>query len=396
MENELQKVLRSGAMNIEDIKTKLAVAVKYHKDYPNLVMFKYNQIFSPMGNPVVQNCRGIILDTANNFEVVSYPFDKFFNHGEGFAKEIDWSTARVQEKLDGSLMVMYFYDGKWHVSSSGTPDASGPVGDSGKTFAQLFWENFDKSMMDYMYPNYTYMFELTSMYNRIVVHYAQSGMTLIGVRDNKTLKEIPVSMFKGMSRVLLQDGQFKLDGNGPSGFKVVREFPINTMEALLESMKNFEGIQQEGYVVVDADFNRVKIKHPGYVAIHHMKGNEDTPSVKRMFEIVVNGEGTEVLTYFPEWRPVYEKINTAMDNTINEIKSKFEEINLKVAALTPTGIQPNPKMLKKEFASLAVKTRFSDPLFKLKDGKITDVKEYFASINTDHAMAMIGLSEEKP
>jgi hypothetical protein len=28
----------------------------------------------------------------------------------------------------------------------------------------------------------------------------------------------------------------------------------------------------EGYVIVDANFNRVKVKKPAYVAVHHLKG----------------------------------------------------------------------------------------------------------------------------
>ena len=44
--------------------------------------------------------------------------------GESSADAIDWSTARVMEKLDGSLATLYWYKGEWHVSSSGVPDAS--------------------------------------------------------------------------------------------------------------------------------------------------------------------------------------------------------------------------------------------------------------------------------
>ena len=34
---------------------------------------------------------------------------KFFNHGESNADIIDWKTARVYEKLDGSIITMYWY-----------------------------------------------------------------------------------------------------------------------------------------------------------------------------------------------------------------------------------------------------------------------------------------------
>jgi len=36
---------------------------------------------------------------------------------------------------------MYYYDGEWHIASSGMPDASGPLkGQNGITFADFFWK----------------------------------------------------------------------------------------------------------------------------------------------------------------------------------------------------------------------------------------------------------------
>ena len=68
----------------------------------NLVMFKYDQLNSDFHNDIVKECRGLILD-ADTFEVVSYPFNKFFNYGEQYADDVDWHTAYVTEKLDGCV-----------------------------------------------------------------------------------------------------------------------------------------------------------------------------------------------------------------------------------------------------------------------------------------------------
>ena len=57
--------------------------------------------------PEVQEARGIILDTEYN-QVVCWPFRKFANFGESYADEIDWSTARVEEKLDGSIVKLWY------------------------------------------------------------------------------------------------------------------------------------------------------------------------------------------------------------------------------------------------------------------------------------------------
>ena len=45
-----------------------------------------------MASPVVQECRGLLLEEGT-WNVVAMPFTKFFNFGEKLAPTIDWSTA---------------------------------------------------------------------------------------------------------------------------------------------------------------------------------------------------------------------------------------------------------------------------------------------------------------
>jgi hypothetical protein len=78
------------------------------------------------------------LDSKADWRVVCYPYNKFFNFGEPYAvTDIDWSSAVVYEKYDGSLATLYHYKGEWMVASSGVPDASGSI-DNNTTFRQLF------------------------------------------------------------------------------------------------------------------------------------------------------------------------------------------------------------------------------------------------------------------
>ena len=76
----------------------------------NLIMFKYSQQDSDLSNDIVKECRGIILD-EDTFEPISVPYFKFFNAGEPNAAEVDWSSAKVLQKIDGSLIkVVKFSD----------------------------------------------------------------------------------------------------------------------------------------------------------------------------------------------------------------------------------------------------------------------------------------------
>src|ERR1017187_2830704 len=103
-ELHIQKFLRSTPNGIEELKARYSIDCKRHGEYPNLLLFKYNQIESNFAEPIVQEARGIILDESDNWKVVCYTFRKFHNHGESLAAKIDWSNAVVQTKEDGSLM----------------------------------------------------------------------------------------------------------------------------------------------------------------------------------------------------------------------------------------------------------------------------------------------------
>lgn len=354
----LQKYLRDGG-TLAELKAKYAIDATRHKTYNNLVLLKYNQIESPFAEPLVREARGIILNEADNWNIVCMRFSKFFNHGEGHAAPIDWTTAKVQEKLDGSLMTIYFYDGRWQVASSGSPDASGNVHGFDFTFAHLFWDIFYK--MGLSLPsdhNLCLSFELTSKYNRVVVPHKKDTLTLIGIHDRALGKEVTT--------------EYTADERCP----VVQSYPLTSFDAIIETFAKIDPLSQEGYVVVDANFNRVKIKHPGYVALHHLK---DSLGPRRIVEVIRASETTEVLTYFPEWTNQFNDTQKRYDWLVKHLEDTYAEI---------AHIHD-----KKQFA-LALQARkplISGALYMLKAGKIDSIKKFIANMNIRNLMEVMGV-----
>jgi T4 RnlA family RNA ligase len=345
-----------------------AIAVKPHPLFPNLLFFKYNQIDSPMGEELVCESRGVILDSANDWAVVSRPFDKFFNYSEGHAKPIDWDSARVQEKLDGSLMAMYFYKGNWRVASNGTPDAGGPAGHFQGTFAELFMDTFMKMgyTTDKMDKAYTYIFELTSMYNRVVVIHDRATVTLIGVRHNATGQEME-----------LYDQSIP---NFP--FATVKEFSLQTVDQIIATFATMSPVTQEGYVVVDKDFHRVKVKHPGYVAIHHAI---DGAGPKKFLEIIRSGETSEVIPHFPEWKAEMDDIRAKYESVVNVLELIYKK-NKDIASQKGFALAVTSAC-----ARLSVPTA---PLFRLRAGK-GSIRDFLREWDIQALMRCLGLKADK-
>jgi len=103
------------------------------KEDEHTVLFKYNQIESDFNLELVRECRGIIL-YKKNWMIACHPFHKFGNYGEGYAPDIDWNSAKVMEKLDGSLIKAWFnkVNSKWQWSTNGTLKGKVSVNKDGK------------------------------------------------------------------------------------------------------------------------------------------------------------------------------------------------------------------------------------------------------------------------
>ena len=97
---KIQEHLRKFGLEVTVDKFKLKI-----KSYEHKTLFKYDQLISPtmMALPEVQECRGLILENGT-WNVLSMAFEKFFNSEEANAAKIDWNTAHVLEKLDGTLV----------------------------------------------------------------------------------------------------------------------------------------------------------------------------------------------------------------------------------------------------------------------------------------------------
>ena len=346
--------------SLERLKEKYAIDSKWHPTFKNLVQLKYNQIESPMKETIVQQCRGIILDASKHWGPVAWPFDKFFNYGEVEAADVKWASSSVQEKIDGTLCIMYFYDKEWRVATSGMPDAGGEVNGCGFTFAQLFWSVFKEKGYTLPSPqncNLTFLFELTTPYNRVVVNHKKSDLVLTGIRSLLSGHEMQPDVFEAK-------------------YDVVTEFNIWSLEKAIETFNNMNPLQQEGYVVVDTHFNRIKIKHPGYVAIHHLK---DGFGPKRIVEVIQKGETSELLAHFPEWKPMFERVQRAYDDLCLHLHVEYQRL----------WEIPDQKA----FAFEVVKTRYPAALFMMRSGKASSIKDALSKMTSDKLYDLLGVGD---
>ena len=284
--------------NWEELLTAEPYCLKISRD-DGYIMFKYNQVFSDFNIPLVREARGIIF-RESDWECVCHPFNKFGNYGESYCPEIDWNTASVQQKVDGSL-IKFWYDNGWHISTNGTIDAFKANLDNVKyqNFGQLVIAAIRRVFPDYheffklLNPYCTYMFELVSPYNRVVIPYQAVKLYFLGVRSLDTGAEYMPEEY--------EVSQY---------FQIPKRYALSTLEDV-QKAANALPWDQEGYVVCDANFNRVKIKSPSYVKAHYVRNN-NTITMDRLVQVVLSGEQKEFLIYASEYTDELCYVESAM------------------------------------------------------------------------------------
>lgn len=300
---EIQTLLRLHGL--EHVKEYLKLDVK-EKD--NLVLLKYRQLDADWTKKPLLDCRGIILDRTNAmWEVVAFPYEKFFNIGEGYCADIDWETAKFYEKADGSLVNLYFYNDEWHVQTSGTIDAYAQTNHVTMLFRDLFWYTVEEvygdknEFVSRLDTSYNYMFELCTPWNIVVTPHENYTLKLHGVRDMSTFKYVDIES---------------------TGLVCVKQYDLKSVDEMLSSFDDMSWME-EGFVVCDANFNRAKCKNPKYVAVHHVSTGVSPYAI---VNVIKTNEVDEYLAYFKHKTDEINFIKENWDKELEFIQSVYDSV----------------------------------------------------------------------
>jgi RNA ligase len=318
----------------------LQILNRYYEDgwlirqnHPNLplTIWNYSQTTQYEGNwnDVTLQCRGLVTDTEGN--VVARPFRKFFNIEED--KHTPTSEFDVYEKMDGSLIIVFWYGGEWVVASRGSFISEQAVA------AQKLLNSMDTSGLSI---DTTYLFELTAPWNRVVVDYGNDEkLTLLGAIRTNDETEATYE-------------QLEMIANG-ANFDVVKRYDgIKDYSKLKGIIKD----DQEGFVVCFSNGERVKIKGEAYLRLHKIMTEVSTKSV---WEVLSNGDNMEdLLKDVPD--EFYTKIKEYEKSLIVQFNKLEEEYQNHFDSIKGLGVR-------KFFAQSAKMFKHPSILFAMLDGK---------------------------
>ena len=271
----------------------------------NYILFKYNLFTSDLTNPIVKEARGSIFEENKQtasfsvllpknkwYSCVCMPFYIFRNYQEEIADDIDWDSAVITEKVDGSLIKFWydFWGQEWHISTNGMIDARDAYIDGSElSFYDVAIEAFGneeeyKYFLSTLPHDKTHMFELVSPKIKHVCKYPQTALYYLGSRNivDATRKECDQTNNGSMDftyHFLWLPQRWRIYIPKKYSFKTLKE-----AEHGLENLSN----NDEGFVVCDKNYNRIKMKSETFLMLQAQKNSGETLNLKSYIKALFN------------------------------------------------------------------------------------------------------------
>jgi len=350
----------------------------------------YDQILAKNGDPVSEQCRGMVIRphadsdvyridrvdwkhaVVGDASVLAWPMKRFYNFGDSAVAPVDWNDPglRVYEKVDGTCIICYWdpLHGKWHAATRSVPEADLPIrsddleiGDM--TFAQLFLkaliltrEAVSGKLVDWAVDGpdkvvelnkaYTYVFELVSRHNQIVVDYPAPRVYLLAARHLPTGREVPIE---------------EIDMEYVRRPKV---WPLKDAVSVGAFVNAAKPSDLEGAVACDGDFNRMKIKNFSHVIAHRAK-DSITSSSRNALEAIIAEKIDDVIPIVP--KEVGDKMlqmQAAYGKFCGDIDRDAAQFRAAAAGS------------RKAYAVQVIASgRWTPPFFQLWEGKVSSTRE---------------------
>ena len=317
---------------LNDYKSRGLLMNQSHPTLP-LIIWNYTPMtqYGGLWDEITLQCRGLVTDDKGN--IVAKGFSKFFNIEE--ERHVATNEFEIFEKLDGFLILVFWYDGEMVVTSRGSFTSKYAI--EARRVLEEKYPDFENNGLN----QFTYCFELIG-FEQIVVAYPESDLILTGV------------FYRNGSDILAN----KLIPNiwDEFGIKIVKKFDGLDWK----NIKQLNWQNAEGFVVRFSNGQRCKIKFEDYIQLHRQMTNLSTIAI---WEALSSGESvSSILTDVPD--EFYGKVKEYED----DLQSEFDDIELQCQIIAKwCATLPTRKDIAEHL--FTKKPKYATIIFAILDGK---------------------------
>lgn len=332
--SEIKNYLKSFE-NTNDLINNLKSNNLIVKEKNNLILVKYKQKLK-LTNPIFLHCRGLIFDKHTR-EIINFPMSgsTAFNN---FIKNIPFSDCVIEESIDGTLINLYWYNGKWNTSTKSCIDAECKW-KSDKTFHELFNLTVQNTNLDFtkLNTNFCYSFILCHPENINITQYNSPKLYHIFSRNLNNFKEFNLNI--GVAKpFILKINKYNMHS-------------VNDYNELVEKVNSFN-FEKEGFMIFSKNRKfRVKLKNEYFLKAQSLKGNYN----HHYYSIIKNLQNKkEYLGFFPEDHKYFNEVELNKTKLIDivynyYIKTKKLRLNINIPVIYRKAVIEIHKIYKSKY-----------------------------------------------
>lgn len=298
--SNLTKLIQKNNLNsfeeVKDFLEKSPYNIEVREDKPvsNLYLLIYTDK-SDINNEVVKECNGIILDKNSN-KIVAYGFDRIYE-----LKEADlinnfgdfcWDNATFKRHYDCPILKVFFYNGKWNVSTTKCINSSKSRWSSKKSFMDLFLEcdvDFDN-----LNKEVCYSYAVRHPESRTVEPIFYKECFLLRERNMKTFEVVDY-------------------------FPETIEFPKNNRFNFVKTLPFNNGL----FIAEFKTGHCFKIESGEYEYVRKLRGN--CPDMKDLFLEIIDDEElkSQLYRYYPEYSFAFDELEKRIVEVSKLIQNEY-------------------------------------------------------------------------
>ncbi len=274
------------------------------------------------------HCRGLVLD--DNYLPVARPLPKFFNLSEHQGTLPD-GVPEIYEKLDGSLIILFHYQGQWEVASRGS------FASDQAQMARILLADRQAELAK-LDREYTYLFEIIYPSNRIVVDYgAVERLVLLAAVHTQTGTELALRDVSCTDRA--------------------QTYPATTLPEWVRSIEasQSELANQEGFILKWPNGFRLKYKLADYVRLHR---------------IITRVQAKDIWECLSQNQSLEQFLDSVPDEFYNWVKDTKLELETKYRAIEIECLQAFKDLGERRQTAMYFQTqKYPGVLFLMLDGR---------------------------
>lgn len=273
---------------------------------------------------VIKNARGIVF-YKDELVLKGFPYTEEFtkNNYNELKKLLEpiYEQCLFYDALEGSVIRMFHFSGKWYISTNRKLDAFKSKWSSTESFGLSFskaLENYSLKNQDFL--NVMSEKDIITQFQETLDTNKQYMFLLLNNKDNRIVCDAsPEPTVYHVGTFI--DGQLSMKEN--IGLPYPNKLEFKHLDELLDYVDKIDYMALQGVIIFTPDNKQYKIYNREYLDLYNIRGNE--PSIKfRYLQLRMNKTSRELLKHlYPQFIPIFDQYENILYNKAKEINNAY-------------------------------------------------------------------------